>query len=180
MDDSTLASEASSLANGVASSIGAMQLTLCLGSNYGRRRESIEEALAWLSQRLTCFRYSPVYETPAYGQTAGGPYLNVVAVGTLYPDMLPAASRTSEPHAADAGASGEYTLSAEEALQSFEAECKRYELEHGRDAEARRNNHVIIDIDIVIAGKKILRPGDYRCSFFQIGYSALQAPTKSN
>lgn len=118
-----------------------LSLTLCLGANCGQRRETLEEALAWLSTRLAHFRCSDIYETPAYGYD-GAPYLNTVAVGTL-----------------------KYSLS------QFEAECKRYELEHGRDADARRLNLVPIDIDIVIAGTKILRPGDYRCSFFQIGYS---------
>lgn len=128
-----------------------LSVTLCLGSNFGHRRENIEEALAWLSRQLTGFRESHIYETPAYGHVDGAPYFNAVAIGIVPLDSFTAAER----------------------LNFFEAQCKRYEFEHGRDAEARRNNNVPIDIDIVIAGKKILRPGDYCRSFFQIGYNAL-------
>lgn len=120
-----------------------LTVVLGLGSNYGQRKEAVEAALRWLEDLLIDFRKSGIYETPPVGH-AGSDYVNAVAAGV---------SRVS--------------------VEQLERCCKEYEIAHGRDAEARRNNRVPIDIDIVIAGKDILRPRDFNCEFFQIGYEAL-------
>lgn len=55
-------------------------------------------------------------------------------------------------------------------LQTLQQACKEYELLNGRDGEARKNNRVPIDIDIVMAGETILRETDFSRGFFQQGY----------
>lgn len=124
---------------------GRIRLTLCLGSNCGDRVASVAEALEWIEMHLEDPAASAIYETPAYGHE-GAPYMNAVAEGYLPASML----------------------------TTFEKECKIYETAHGRDAEARLENRVPIDIDIVVAGEDILRPTDYRCSFFRRGLSMLR------
>ncbi len=119
-------------------------IVICLGSNCGDRSRNVAEALAWLRDRLSDSVDSGIYETPAFGH-AGSPYMNAVMAGRF----------------------------AEDDVKLFEKECKEYEVAHGRDAEARRHNNVPIDIDIVKAGQHILRPADFACEFFQIGYRRL-------
>ncbi len=116
-------------------------IVVCLGSNYGDRQKNVAEALEWVSGKLTDALNSGIYETPAFGHS-GGPYLNAVVEG-MYPASL---------------------------LADLEKECKQYERSHGRDDEARHNKRVPIDIDIVKAGTRILRPADYTCEFFRKGY----------
>lgn len=113
-----------------------------LGSNFGDRSRNVASAIEWLAGFLTDLAVSDIYETPAYGHN-GSPYMNAVVRGRL---------RQSG------------------GLQTLQQACKEYELLNGRDGEARKNNRVPIDIDIVMAGETILRETDFSRGFFQQGY----------
>ena len=120
-------------------------VVLGVGANCGDRARSVAKAISWISEMLEDSESSSIYETPAYGH-AGGPYMNAVVRG-----VCPAGI----------------------AVERLERECKLYEAAHGRDAESRRQKIVPIDIDIVMAGADILRPADFGCSFFQIGFKEI-------
>ena len=126
--------------------VQSLELVIGLGANCGDRRSGVAEAIEWLRKRLSAVRASRIYETPPYGH-AGTPYMNAVVIG-IYTKI--------------------------DSLDDFERECKRYEIECGRDEFARSQNLVPIDIDIVMVGKEILRPADFNRSFFQIGYKQLR------
>ncbi len=121
------------------------QVVFGLGSNYGDRSENVSKAIEWLSGLLIGTCVSDIYETPAYGH-AGAPYMNAVVSGT-------------------------FTGPGD--METLQQACKDYEVRHGRDVEARKLNHVPIDIDIVIDGDKILRAADFSRSFFQKGYQQI-------
>ena len=75
------------------------------------------------------------------------------------------------------GAKGEYVNAVAQGrttdLKILEADLKLYELSHGRDAAARAEGRVPIDIDVVVVNGEVVRPRDYACDFFRIGLSAL-------
>lgn len=114
-----------------------------IGSNCGDRRRHVAEAMEWLSAMLSDFRASEIYETPPFGHQ-GSDYMNAVAEGE-----------------------SEMTLAA------FERECKRREVECGRNLYARMQGLVPVDIDIVMADGEVLRPEDFRRGFFRLGYQTL-------
>lgn len=114
-----------------------------VGSNCGDRKGAVAKALEWLSENLSDFHASEIYETPPVGHQ-GSDYMNAVAAGEC--DMP---------------------------LSRFERECKRYEVINGRDLFARLRHEVPVDIDVVIAEGKILRPEDFRRDFFQFGYKQI-------
>lgn len=124
--------------------MSAKEYVFSIGADCGSRREAVEKALAWLASVLDCLEYSEIYETPPVGH-CGSNYMNAVAIGCS-------------------------SLTASE----IDSLCKRYELENGRDTLARSEGRVPIDIDVVISDGKILRPKDYRCGFFKIGYRQLR------
>lgn len=120
-------------------------VVLSLGSNCGDRADNVSKAMEWLKTTiLTEAECSQIYETAPVGHS-GVNYMNAVVSGCF---------------------SG--------ILDSLEKECKEYELEHGRDTESRRFNRVPVDIDIVIADEEIIRPRDFKCSFFQKGFRQLR------
>ena len=124
-------------------------VVLSLGSNCGDRTGNVSKAMEWLKETvLSEAECSSIYETAPIGHS-GGKYINAVVSGS-YSGML----------------------------DSLEKECKEYELAHGRDAESRIFNRVPVDIDIVIADEKIIRPRDFRCSFFQEGFKQLMIGNK--
>lgn len=123
-----------------------LKVVIGLGANCGNRRKSVAKAIEWLRSMLSDTEASEIYETPPYGH-AGAPYMNAVVIGI-------------------------HTRG--DSLGDFECECKRYEIEYGRDELARSRNLVPIDIDIVMVGDEILRPADFSRSFFQIGYKQLK------
>lgn len=114
-----------------------------LGSNVaGQRRKAIEEALEWLGRAGTNMVISEIYETNPWGKPEEGPrYRNAVA-------------------------KLETTLSAE----TLNEMLKKYELEHGRDDEARKAGRVPIDLDIVIWDGEALRPHEINRDYFTIGF----------
>lgn len=122
-----------------------VEVVLCLGSNSGDRHKALTQAIGWLRNNLSDFVSSTIYETPPYSGS-GALYLNAVVKGIC---SLPGG------------------------VMELDKRCKLYELSYGRDEKARRENRVPIDIDIVMADDKILRPSDYGRNFFQIGFSKL-------
>lgn len=114
-----------------------------IGSDFGDREEAVREAIIWLSSILDKSRSSDVYETPPVGHV-GSNYVNAVVIGC-----------------------------SEGSVEDLDRLCKEYEISHGRDIEARRNNVVPVDIDIVMVNDDVLRPMDYKCNFFKIGYCQL-------
>lgn len=75
----------------------------------------------------------------------------------------------SGPFYMNAVAIGRWT----QTVEKLDSLCKDYEVRNGRDLKARARNEVPVDIDIVISSGKILRPKDYRCDFFRIGFRQL-------
>lgn len=120
---------------------------LSIGSNVSRA--NVEAAIKWLRAQFGDIKVSHVYETPAISSkemecSASSVYNNSVAcVDTLL----------------------DYA--------GLESLFKTYELERGRDAQARAAGVVPIDIDIVVADGMIIRPWDYRQQFFKIGLAAI-------
>lgn len=104
----------------------------------------VECAVEWLKDQLTNFKSSAFYETPS-AKGDGKPYINAVVAG--------------------------YTPSDFEKFNGF---LKEYEKASGRDSKCRELGLVPIDIDIVIWDGQILRPWDYRQTFFKIGYMAIK------
>lgn len=122
---------------------GYNRVVLSFGSNCEPRRESVKEAIAWISGLFARFECSQIYETPEY-HGSGKLYMNAVGEG--------------------------YTALGYDRLNGM---LKDYESRHGRDDEARREGRVPIDIDIVKWNDEIIRSGDYSRTFFSIGYQQL-------
>lgn len=121
------------------------RIVISLGSNIDDKEQQIRSALSWCEGKLSNFRCSHIYETPAEGQGYGDAlYMNAVAIGDL-----------------------------QGSLQVFEQSTKEYELQNGRDAEARMRKEVPIDLDIVLLNDEVLRPFDYSSTFFKIGFNYL-------
>ncbi|MDE6291507.1 MAG: 2-amino-4-hydroxy-6-hydroxymethyldihydropteridine diphosphokinase, partial [Muribaculaceae bacterium] len=55
----------------------------------------------------------------------------------------------------------------------LESTCKEYEAACGRNAEARANGDVPVDVDLVVYDGCVLREKDFRCEFFLKGYRSL-------
>ena len=119
------------------------EVCLSLGSNHGLRRRNVEDAMDWIRKILTECRSSSIYETKAF-HGYGPAYFNAVMSGY-----------SSLDH------------------DSLNRMLKDYEIKCGRTVEARDRNEVIIDIDIVLWDKEIVRPTDYSREFFQKGYKEI-------
>lgn len=122
-----------------------VRVILSLGANCGDRFAAVGEACDWLLSNLSNGVNSQFYETPPLGQY-GSNYVNGVVAG-LY-----CGSR-----------------------ESLEQKCKEYERSKGRDEEARRRKDVPIDIDVVVYDGEVVRPKDYACNFFRIGYEEIKS-----
>ena len=122
---------------------GSVAVVFSIGSNYGDRFANVTYGLNWLSNFLTHFKCSTIYATP---DCHGGSreYLNAVAYGVT--DISP---------------------------QQIETICKKIELECGRDESMRNLGNVPLDIDLVVYESQILRPKDFNCAFFKIGYDMI-------
>lgn len=121
-----------------------MKTHLYLSIGSNRSKEDVEKAAIWLKNLLTGFNCSDIYRTPAVNSKIISSYDNAVASG--------------------------YT---DREISLFNNMIKQYEISCGRDSRARSRGEVPIDIDIVIAGNKILRQRDFDQHFFQIGYLKL-------
>lgn len=119
------------------------EVVVSLGTNDPPRCRRILEAIAAMRGLLLDCRVSDIYETPEI-HGCGDPYMNAVLSGWTRMDQME--------------------------LERF---SKQYEVESGRDAFARKEGRVPIDVDIVIWDGTVVRPKDYAQSFFKIGYTAL-------
>ncbi|MDE6793050.1 MAG: 2-amino-4-hydroxy-6-hydroxymethyldihydropteridine diphosphokinase [Muribaculaceae bacterium] len=120
-----------------------IRVVMSLGSNSGDRGGNIRDAIRWLHSVMTEIISSEIYETPPVGHSKGN-YMNAVVIGKIQEDV-----------------------------SSLEKRCKEYEIANGRDAKARSEGKVPIDIDIVVIGGRIVREKDYNSNFFKIGFSEL-------
>ncbi|MBD5172621.1 MAG: 2-amino-4-hydroxy-6-hydroxymethyldihydropteridine diphosphokinase [Bacteroidales bacterium] len=124
--------------------MGQISVVVSLGSNFGLREESVSNAIDFLrSLKEDDFEVSHIYETPDI-HGLSHPYMNAVAF-----------------------------FSTSIALKDLSIIFKDYEILHGRTPEMRLKGLVPIDIDIVIVDGNIIRPKDFRCDFFRIGYESL-------
>lgn len=122
---------------------------LGLGSNDGDRELHLQNALNFLSEISENLYFSTHYASPALKSKKDTDplkphYLNSVA-------MLEFAGKEDE----------------------LNALLKKCEIQEGRDEQARREGRVPLDMDIVIAGDRIVRPKDYKMFFFRRGYEEL-------
>lgn len=117
-----------------------VKVTLSFGSNSGDRVSNVFKALKWFESEAKDCCVSSIYETPEI-HGHGAPYMNAVASGFIVADF-----------------------------DSFERQTKLYEVRNGRDTSSRLQGKVPIDIDIVMRNNEIIRPLDFVCDFFQIGY----------
>ncbi len=125
---------------------GLHRVVLGLGSNCGDKAQNLKSAREYLiGVSDGVFHSSQIYETP---DAHGAPekYFNLVM------EME--------------------TLLGAETLTRL---LKEYEVSAGRTSDARVLGRVPIDIDIVIFDGNIVRPKDFRQSFFQIGYQEISA-----
>ncbi|MCM1369880.1 MAG: 2-amino-4-hydroxy-6-hydroxymethyldihydropteridine diphosphokinase [Candidatus Amulumruptor caecigallinarius] len=130
-----------------------MNVVLSLGSNLYPRDKRIRAAIEWLGSIMEDMIVSEIYETPEL-HGLGAPYLNAVLAGVTH--LTP---------------------------DSLNKRLKLYEIEAGRDENARRNGIVPVDIDLVMAGNEeleILRPRDFSHSFFRIGYDEILCTLKTS
>lgn len=115
------------------------EVILSIGSNVTPRRCRVAEALDLMRGMLSDCMVSDIYETPEIHGT-GRPYMNAVIYG-----------KTDMDHT------------------DLKEETKRVEVCAGRDNEARARGDVPVDIDIVVWNGDVVRPNDFRQSFFRIG-----------
>ena len=120
-----------------------MASDVILSVGSNRSYEDAATAVEWLLTKLEDAKASSLYSTPAV-QGYGRPYVNAVVAGKT-------------------------ALNADELNHSL----KQYELQCGRDDQARRDGIVPVDIDIVVWNGEVIRTWDFRQNFFKIGYSEL-------
>lgn len=106
---------------------GATLYHLGLGSNLGDRRSHLEKAVAFLGGCGRVLKRSSVYETTPVGMPGSGTFLNMAVA--LESDLPPP-----------------------ELLEK----CKEYEAAQGRDLENSHNRDRAIDIDILLAGERVI------------------------
>lgn len=126
-----------------------MRFILSIGTNQPPREERLRNAVAWLSGVSEMCYVSTPYITAPIGRDAGiesKHYLNAVAVVEME----------------DYYDSGRL----DEMLKAYEAGA-------GRTDEARRENRVPIDIDIVVCADRVMRAKDFSRYFFRQGYEEL-------
>lgn len=115
-----------------------------IGSNLPDAPIHVEKALNFLGRELTDFYHSTIYATPPAGKKSTRDYANAVGVG-----------RSAQ------------------SLDKLTQQLKQYEKENGRTASDSFSGAVAIDLDIVVADGKIVRPRDFEECYFRIGYDEL-------
>lgn len=118
---------------------------LSIGSNCGDKQGHVRECMDWLMSHseVNVSKCSHIYETPEL-HGKGTPYCNAVV---------------------------EITTGL--TLEKLTELTKDYEILCGRDCDCRKQGLVPIDVDVVIWNGKIIRPKDFACEFFRIGFSVL-------
>ena len=106
---------------------GALLYHLGLGSNLGDRRGHIEDAVSFLGRCGRVLKRSAIYETSPVGMPGSAPFYNLV-------------------------------LALATPLQPLEllARCREYEASRGRDPEHSHYRDREIDIDILLAGDRVI------------------------
>lgn len=103
----------------------------------------IKRAIEWLEKTVRILCKSDIYKSPSIGRCS-----------SLYSNAVIKAETSTS-------------------IEELNTQLKLYEISQGRDEKARAEGRVPIDIDIVVADGKILRPRDFKYQFFQIGYLEL-------
>lgn len=129
-------------------------ILISVSSNCGDRIKNCEDALAWLASVLKNTFSSSVYETEDISCRNNSAY---------------SASHPEKPKYMNAVFSGYSYIPFEKLNENL----KSYELQHGRDSEARRKGRVPIDLDIVKWNHEILRPRDYAADYFRKGLTEI-------
>ena len=122
---------------------------LGLGSNDGDRETHLRLALNFIAEICASAYYSSAYESPAL---SGGKICN-------------------KPHYLNSVASVDFDGD----LATLEAMLKACEVMEGRTSDARAAGRVPLDIDVVIADGRVLRPDDFKRYFFRQGYEELMS-----
>ncbi|MBO4964888.1 MAG: 2-amino-4-hydroxy-6-hydroxymethyldihydropteridine diphosphokinase [Muribaculaceae bacterium] len=120
---------------------------LSLGSNCGDRHVNIRAAIDWLDTIAHVEQCSAIYETDSINGD-GTKYCNCVLI-----------------------------CSTELDVDKLDKTLKEYEIRAGRTAACRERGEVPIDLDIVIADGKIIRPRDYARSYFTHGLHLITTTT---
>ncbi len=119
------------------------RVVLSIGSNCGDRERNVRSAVSWAVGLFYESSVSSIYETEEI-HGVGTPYYNAVVRGI-----------------------------SEINFEELNHAAKTYEVNNGRDQEARSRGLVPIDIDIVVWDNKIIRPSDYNQNFFKRGYAEI-------
>jgi 2-amino-4-hydroxy-6-hydroxymethyldihydropteridine diphosphokinase len=106
---------------------GATMYYMGLGSNRGERLAHIKEALAFLQSCGRELKRSSVYETTPLGMPGAALFLNMVMA-----------------------------LESQLAPLELLAKCREHESSHGRDLEHSHYRDRTIDIDILLAGERVI------------------------
>lgn len=120
-----------------------MRYLLSIGSNAPGQHRFMELALEWLSANFINIESSGIYSSPALNGSSAN-YLNLVAYGDS--ELSPT---------------------------ELNAAAKDFERKSGRTPESKLRGAIEIDIDIIAAGRTILRPVEYTRPYFLQGLSLL-------
>ncbi|MDE6073646.1 MAG: 2-amino-4-hydroxy-6-hydroxymethyldihydropteridine diphosphokinase [Muribaculaceae bacterium] len=120
------------------------RVVIGIGSNVDPSDHRVAKAIDYLRTALDKAVSSSVYGTQPEGD-ARYPYSNAVIAG--YTD-----------------------LTRHEIINLL----KRYETDNGRTPAQKAVDIVPIDLDLVVYGEEILRPGDFNASYFMTGYRQLE------
>lgn len=134
---------------------------ISVSSNYGDRVSNCHDALKWIDSVLIDSVCSTIYETDDIGS-------NKESSSNKSGDS--SASSQAKPKYMNAVISG-YT---DIPFETFNANLKEYELNHGRDPETRKKGEVPIDLDIVKWNGNIIRPRDYAADYFRKGLAEIE------
>lgn len=121
-----------------------IKVYVSLGSNVAEGKVEIEEAFRFLDGVLDDTAHSSIYVTAPLSGI-GANYRNAVTFGWT-------------------------DISAEELSKLF----KEYERSRGRRPEDKEAGRVVVDLDLVIYGDKVLRERDASCDFFVKGYNEIR------
>lgn len=121
------------------------RVTISVGSNAKDREKRVDKAVDWLKSELGEVISSVPYTTEPHSGQ-GEMYVNAVVVG-MTNNSFDDLSKL---------------------LKDYEAKCGR---EHG----AANDKTVVIDLDIVIWGERIVRDQDFSRPYFNLGYRELLA-----
>lgn len=133
---------------------------ISVSSNCGDRLCNCHDALTWLDSVLIDSNCSSIYET----EDISSKKENSNKSGDS------SASSQAKPKYMNAVISG-YT---DIPFETFNANLKEYELNHGRDPETRKKGEVPIDLDIVKWNGNIIRPRDYAANYFRKGLTEIE------